>query len=194
MISRFKMGDKPTAQLISNPTLLETFRFGGVFGMEHIREGKVIHEESFHNVFTDEGLNHMLNVLFANASQEDSWYICTFQDNVTPVGGDTYVSKGFTETNTGIDETYRPTYTDVVSSKTVTNSASKATFTYNTTLTIYGAAILGYPGTDSSNYGRTKGNNNAGGVYLCGGKFAASRAVVDDDVINVTYAMTSADT
>ena len=159
----------------------------GLFKAECYRKGKLMWTEEFSNVLTAEGLTHMLDVTVGGKTLIDPFYCVLYEDNEPPADGDTYAVPGYTEVNAAIDEATRPIYVDVVTSKSVTNAASKAAFTFNASKTIYGAALVG-----GSN---VKGDTTSAGthVLLCGGNFTSSRAVVDDDVVNLTYTVTAAD-
>lgn len=150
-------------------------------------ERRLIWTEVFSNLFTDEGLTHMLAVTVTGKTLIEPFYCVLFETNTTILSTHDYAVPGYTEVNAAIDEATRPVYVDVISNKSVTNAASKAVFTFNTGKTIYGAALVG-----GSN---VKGNvtDAATHVELCAAQFGASRAVVDDDVINLTYQVTSAD-
>lgn len=196
MKSTFKMGDKASAQLVANPTIKDKFKLGGYFIVEHIRDGKVIHTQKAENLVTTEGLTHNLDVLLAGADQEDPWYCILFSSDSTPAAGWTYVTKVCTEVNTKISEPTRPIYVDVHAGVSSTNAANKAVFTFTGTgagIIIYGAGLVGFPGADGGALGATKGDNTPAGVFLCAAKFASSRPVVDDDVINLTYVLAAGD-
>ena len=141
--------------------------------------------EEFDNVVVDEGLDHILNTEWRNQSQISTWYVVLFDSDTTPDGSETYATPVFTEVTTEVDEATRDTYDPAApSSQTITNSASKGSYTFNTGATIYGAAILGGGGAAT-----TKGDTAGGGTLSCAGRFASSRGVVDDDVINITYSI-----
>ncbi len=162
--------------------------FRGLFKAECYRNGKLIWTEEFSNIITNEGLDHMLDVALAGKTLIDPFYCVLFETNTTPGATHDYAAPSWTEVNAAIDEATRHIYVEAgASSQSITNSANKATFTFNASKTVYGAALLG-----GSN---VKGNTTdaATHVYLCGAKFGASRAVVDDDVINLTYTVTAAD-
>jgi len=161
--------------------------FKGVFIAECYRKGKLIWTEVAENLTVNEGLDHMLAVALTGKTLIEPFYCVLFESDTTPLATHDYAAPGYTEVNAAIDEATRPEYEDAVSSKQITNSANKATFTFNDTKTVYGAALVG-----GSN---TKGDTTdaATHVLLCSSKFASSRAVVDDDVINLTYTVTAAD-
>lgn len=145
-------------------------------------------KEEFHNVWTDEGLNKLLNIMFNAATQITTWYCTIFENDFTPDGDETYAVPAYTE-SIAYDEATRPEYVEAASSaKSTTNSANKAVFTINATKTIYGAALVG-GGTNPTG----KNDKTSGGTLACAGRFASSRAVVDDDVINLTYTVSAAD-
>jgi len=151
-------------------------------------ERRLMWTEDFHNVVTNEGLDHILDVEFHAATQLTTWYCLLFETDTTPGSGTTYATPVFTEC-TAYDEANRPEYEEAAaSSQSITNSANKATFTISDTKTIYGAALVA-GGTDAN----TKGNTAGGGTMFCAAKFGSSRSVVDDDVINLTYTVSAAD-
>jgi len=148
----------------------------------------LISKSEAHNILEDEGLNALLNIMLHGATQITTWYCVMFEDDFTPDGDETYAVPGYTET-TAYDEGTRPEYNEAESTaKSTTNSANKAVFTMNAAKTLYGAALVG-GGTDAS----TKGDTAGGGTLLCAGKFAASQPVIDTNVVNLTYTVTSAD-
>lgn len=165
----------------------DDFRAGGYFTIQHIRDGKVIHEEDSPNIVVDEGLTYILDVALSNGTQNANHYIGIFKNNYTPVAGDvaaTFAGAGVAnEVTTEINEATRPAWTEAgVTSKTITNSASPAAFTANATVSVYGAFLI------SNN---TKGGTT--GKLIAASKFAAVRNLVSTDVLNVTYTLTIAD-
>lgn len=140
------------------------------------------------NIVVAEGLNHILDVEFHAATQLTTWYCLIFETDTSPADGTTYAVPVWTEC-TAYDEGTRPEYEEAAaSSKSITNSANKAVFTMNATKTVYGAALVA-GGTDAN----TKGDAAGGGTLYCASKLGTSRAVVDDDVLNLTYAVSSLD-
>jgi len=130
------------------------------------------------NLVTNEGLNHILNVQFAGTAQVATWYLGVFEGNYTPVAGDTAATfPGSATECTAYDESARPAFVEVASTaKSITNTASPAVFTFNATKTIYGAFLTSVA-TKSS----------VSGTLFAAARFPASRAVVDNDVLNVRY-------
>ncbi len=152
-------------------------------------QGNLKWRDLTHNTVTDEGLARILNTMFKSTTQITAWYAGLVESNTTATSTMTYDVPIFTE-STAYDEANRPTYTVVpataTSAATITNAAAVATFTISNTKTMYGAAIFS---------ATSKGSHNAAAdnVLYSYAKFSAERAVVDNDVINLTYAVTSAD-
>jgi hypothetical protein len=79
-------------------------------------------------------------------------------------------------------KTTRQAYVEAAAAaKVTTNAASKATFTFNATKTLYGAFLI----SDS-----TKGGTS--GTLLAAAKFAAPKGVVATDQLLLTYTFTAA--
>jgi hypothetical protein len=116
------------------------------------------------------------------------WYCTLVETDTAPAAAMTYDVPVYTE-STSYDEAAagRPAYTEAASAAGVTtNTLNKAAFTISATKTMYGASLVSVI-TAGDHAG---GANN---VLLCYAKFAASRAVIDDDVVNLTYQITTAD-
>lgn len=178
--------DKAKAQVLASHGALSGLKIGGRFQVECFRKGKLIWKEDVHNIWTDEGLNRILDVFFHGTPQTATWYCGLVETDTAPNAGMNYDVPVFTE-STSYDEAARPAYVEAASSgKSMTNSASKAVFTISATKTMYGAALFSVS---------TKGDHAAGAnnVLACYAKFASGRSVLDDDVVNLTYTVTSAD-
>lgn len=153
------------------------------------QDGVLKWSEENRNLVTNEGLDAILDIMFHGSTQITTWYIALFEDNHTPAAADTYATPGYTE-STAYDEATRPAFVEAAaSSQSITNSASKASFTMNATKTIYGAALVG-GGTG----GNTKGDTAGGGTLYCVSQFTSgSKAVESADVLKVTVTITAAD-
>lgn len=120
-----------------------------VYHAEHWRDGKLLSESVSPNLVTDEGLTYLADVALNAGTQITEFRVVPIESNHTPAAGNTYATPGYTEC-TAYDESVRPVWTEAgVTAKTITNSASKASFTFNSTKTIYAAALVG-GGTDST--------------------------------------------
>ncbi len=163
--------------------------FEGHVWTDHFRKGKLIHScDQGINTFTTEGMARILNIVFRAQTTEAAIYCGIFKSNVTPAVGDTAAAKlGAAGTygecqDADYDDpaTNRPAYTMADTSTAVaTNAASKATFTMNASITVYGAFL-------ASSQAKTATT----GTLFCAKAFTSSRAVVADDELAVTYAIT----
>lgn len=155
---------------------------GGVF--EHDVNGED-HRVS-PNLMTNQGLDHILDVLFksATATEYDPWYVFLYDDAVSAAA--TWTGANIHTTHdevTDYDETTRPAFVDgTISSQSLNNSASKAVFTMSATVTVGGAGLV------SSS---TKGT--AAAILLCAADFSPARDVVDNDILNVQYTISASD-
>lgn len=187
MKSRLPLSTKFGATLISHPEVKSILPICSWWEFEHYRKGKLIDQWEQKNVNTDQGLNHLLNVAFNAATQITSWYMGLFESDTTPLVTHTYAAPGFTEC-TAYDEATRVAYVDATATtKVMTNTASKATFTISGTKTIYGAFLCG-GGTGAA----TKSDTEGGGILFASSKFATAKEVVDDDVLMVVCSITLA--
>ena len=158
---------------------------GGRFTHEVLRNRELLGSQTDPNLVTNEGLDHILSVLLAGGTQISPWYIGIFSGNYTPVATDTAANivANATEAQSQYDESARPTYTEgTVSGQSVDNSASKATFTINSTVTIYGAFLISVS---------TKGSTT--GTLLAASRFASQRDLIATDQLLITYTFSAAD-
>lgn len=156
---------------------------------EHFRDGKLIHAcDQGGNTFTTEGMARILNIVFRAQTTEAAIYCGIFKNNVTPAVGDTASAKlGAAGTygecqDADYDDpaTNRPAYTMASTTTAVaTNAANKATFVMNASITVYGAFL-------ASSQAKTATT----GTLFCAKAFSASRAVIADDELAVTYQLT----
>jgi len=188
MNTKIPFGDRIDATVVRQNGILLSARFGTLWTFEHYRKGRLIDGWTQGNVCTVEGLNHLLDATFHGGTQISTWYLLLYDSDTTPSESTTYATPVFTEVTSKIDESTRPEFVGAAaSSKSITNSANKATFTFNSSDTIYGGALVG-GGTSAS----TKGDTAGGGVMFCAVKFGSSKSVVNTDVILVTCTITLA--
>ena len=133
------------------------------------------------NIIPTEGLNHALDVILHGVAQVSPWYVALFKGTGTPSSSLTAANFASTLTEfTGYSEGARVAYNEGAAAGGVTdNDASRAEFTIAASDTIYGGALLS---------ASTKGSTS--GVILCAAKFAAPRAVVSGDTLQVKYTLT----
>ncbi len=152
------------------------------------RHGRLKFIDHAENCCTVEGLNKLLNVMFHGAAQIGTWHILIFENDYTPVEGDTYAAPGFTEC-TAYSEATRPEFVESeASGKAMSNSASKATFTMSANKTLHGAGLVGggsAPGT--------KGDKAGGSTLYAAAEFSAGKPVELGDTFKVQCTLTASD-
>ena len=162
----------------------------GIWQCDQYRKGELISGGYLEppNTFTTEGMAYLLNVMFFTTSKAGSliWYVGIFKNNVTPAVGNTAaVCLGAAGTYGECQDadydsplTDKPSYTTATTAiASITNAvAGKATFVMLAAITVYGAFLS----TVAAKTATT-------GYLMCGKKFTASRAVVDDDELLITY-------
>jgi hypothetical protein len=154
---------------------------GGRFHGQHIRGGQVIEEFEDDNLVVNQGLNNILDTYF-NAAAQQTWYLGLFQGNYTPVATETAATVAASSTeNAGYGGTTRPTFTTVsASGESVTNSASRASYTFTGSYTIYGAFLI----SNSTISGTA-------GVLFSAAQFATAKSVANTDQLLLTYTFTA---
>lgn len=155
---------------------------GGKFIGTLIRDGKVIDEFEDCNIVVNEGLNALLDIMFHGSAQITSWYLGVFEANYTPVATVTAATIAAAATEcTAYASGTRPVYDEAAAaSQVTTNAASRASFVFNATKTIYGGFLI-------SN--STKGGTS--GTLFAAAQFASSKSVVSGDELLLTYAFTA---
>lgn len=160
---------------------------GGFFEYEAYREGDLLGVGRSHNLVVNEGLNHLLNVALNNATQTATWYVGLYKTAVAPAAGWTAATIHSNATKADeFDETTLPEYVEAASTaQSITNSAAKATFTMNATVTINGAYL--------------KSNNvklvtDTTGILFCASQFTVGRDLVDNDELLITYTINATST
>lgn len=159
------------------------FQLGGKFVGQHIRDGKVIDEFEDHNLVVNEGLNALLGIMFAGTAQIGTWYLGVFEANYTPVATVTAATITAASTEcTAYASATRVAYVEAApASQSITNSASRASFIFNATKTIYGAFLC----SNSAKSATT-------GTLFSAAAFGTSKAVVNLDELLLTYTFTAA--
>jgi hypothetical protein len=158
-------------------------RIGGIFHGQIIRNGEVVEEFDDSNIVVDQGLNHVLNVEFNGLTPVNPWYLGLFEGNYTPVAAVTAAGIAAAATEcVAYSQATRPSFVNVASTaKSITNSASTATFTFVDARTLYGAILI----SDS-----TKGGT--AGVLFSAAKFATPKVMGNTDQLLLTYTFTAA--
>jgi len=140
--------------------------------------------EEFDNLVVTAGLNKYLDATLKTGLASPAWYV-GLVDNAgwtAYAAGDTMGSHTGWAEGTPYSNATRPAFTPgTISGGSVDNSASKAVFNINATLTVRGAFM-----TDNNTKGGTTG------TLLGEGDFAAARSVISGDTLNVTVTCTAA--
>lgn len=157
----------------------------------HRPDGTLRWAEDITNLITDEGLDDILDKYLKGSSYSATWFVGLIDNaSFTAIAaGDTaaQITTGATGSNawgevSEYDEATREALTlGSVSSQSVDNSASKASFSINATITLKGAFII----SNSTKLGTT-------GTLYGAAAFAATRAAESGDTLNVTATFTSA--
>lgn len=154
----------------------------GKYSGQIIRAGKIIEEFEDSNLVVNEGLNALNDIMFHGSTQITTWYLGLFEGNYTPVATVTAatITSASTET-TAYTSSTRPEYTEAASSSQVTtNSASRASFVFNASKTIYGAFLVS-----------SSTKSGTGGTLFSASRFSSSKAVESGDELLLTYAFTA---
>lgn len=118
--------------------------FGFVYDWEQWRNGQLIDSWQVKNILPTAGLSYVVSVAFDGGSQLTDFYVVLLDDFTVSLS-DTYASILSTSNQEIIDysETTRPVWDATRSASTITNNASKATFTMNGSITdIYGGGLV----------------------------------------------------
>lgn len=145
------------------------------------KHGRLKWIEEVDNLVVNVGLDDILDKYYKGSTYTAAHYM-GLKGTGSAAAGDTMSSHAGWSEITAYDESTREVITlGSVSSQSVDNSASVCTFTISGTTTVYGVFVT----TDN-----TKGGTS--GTLVAVVDFSSSRAVVDDDVINVTATFTAA--
>lgn len=158
-------------------------KVAGKYHGQIIRAGRVIDEFEDSNLVVNEGLNSLLDIYFHASTQITTWYLGIFEGNYTPVATVTAATIASAATEcTAYTNGTRPAYDEAAaSSQSITNSASRASFVFNATKTIYGAFLI----SNSTKSGTS-------GTLFSAARFSTSKAVESSDELLLTYTFTAA--
>lgn len=156
-------------------------KIGGVFLVEcYGPDGRLKWREWAENLITNEGLDHILDVVLHAASQVTTWYV-GLKNTGAPAAGDTLASHaGWTENSNYTGN--RQEYVEAAASgQSITNSANKASFSINADSQTIAGAFLASVATGTS------------GTLLCVANFSSSKSADNGDTVQVTYTVSAAD-
>lgn len=173
---------------------LETVLLRNTYAFEcYDSQGNLKWSEQVPNLVTNEGLNDLLNKYLKGSSYTAAFYVGLIDNSGfgALAAGDTAAKITLTANSPTTNdwqeaddysESVRQTLTlGTVASQSVNNSASKAAYSINGTVTVKGAFIV----TSS-----TKGGTS--GVLYGEAAFSTARAMLSGDTLNVTCTLTSA--
>jgi len=158
------------------------FKVGGIFEVTcYGPDGKIKWADDAKNLVTNEGLDHILDVVLHGTTAVSPWYV-GLKGTGDPAAGDTLASQGTWTENSNYTDNRKEYVEAASSSQSVTNSASKASFSINAdTQTIAGAFLA------SAATGTT-------GTLLCVANFTGGNKSCDNgDTLEVTYTISAAD-
>ena len=146
-------------------------------------DGSLKWQDTAHNLVVNEGLDHILDILLKGGTQTDPWYVGLTDGTPTPAAGDQLsgTHAGWTEVTAYTGD--RKEFVDgAVSSQSVDNSASKASFAINSDSTTIGGAFLFSAATG------TTGTTLSVAAFTGGDKSADN-----GDTLEVQYTFSAAD-
>lgn len=142
------------------------------------KDGNLKWSESIDNLITTVGLNDMVSNYWKGAAYTAAFFVGLTSGSPTPAVGDTMSSHaGWTEVEDYVEATREALTLGAVSGGSASNTASKATFSINATVTIGGAFI-----TTDDTIGATDGTL----VSVAAFESPGNRSAVSGDTIAVT--------
>ncbi len=196
LFGKFWLWDAASARVIKAGTMLlhhilcmvfTSLRIQGTFYVNCFDPGgKLKWSAIAPNAVTNQGLNHILNVVLCSATQITAWYM-GLVDNASFsafAAGDTHASHGGWIELTAYSESTRVAWTTVTSTAQSVTNTSTSNFTINATKTIKGLFI-----TDDS----TKGGSSGSSKILSEAAFSGgNQSASSGDVIQATYTLNAA--
>ena len=144
-------------------------------------DGVLKWSDEFDNLVVTAGLNELLDKTFKGSAYTAAWYVGLVGATPTFAAGDTMASHGGWTEIADYSESVRQTLTlGAVSGGSVSNTASKATFSINNTATVGGAFVVSV-NTKSGSTGTLYG----GGAFTQG-----NRPLMNGDSLQVTMTLT----
>jgi len=158
------------------------FKIGGTFFVQCFGpDGKLKWEDEAKNLMTNEGLDHILDVVLHGTSATATWYV-GLKNTGAPAAGDTLASHTNWTENTNYTGDRQEYVEAAASSQSTTNSASKASFSITSDSQTISGAFLASAATGTS------------GTLLCAANFTGGDKAADNgDTLEVTYTVSAAD-
>ncbi len=172
--------DKAEATLTANINQKSGLRIGGIFNVKCLdSNGELKWEEEKHNIFTDEGLDDLLEIVFSDGAQDATHYVGLKNTGAVAAGDDLTFGGNWSEFTDYTGNRQAWVEPGVVS-QAITNSASPAAFPITGSGTVAGAFLCNVA-------------TGSAGILTAAVDFTASRSVSNGDTINVTYTLSAAD-
>lgn len=157
----------------------EGVKLGGTFNIKCFDpSGNLKWEETAHNIVTNAGLNHILDVVLHAQAQTTVWYV-GLKATGAVAAGDTLPSHAGWAEATEYAGT-RKEFVEATAAQQMSNTAAPATFAISTDVTVAGAFLA------STDAGTT-------GTLLCAVDFASEKVASSGDSLSVSYTITAAD-
>lgn len=136
--------------------------------------GKVLHEETVHNVFTTEGMNYMLDAALGSRSKLNNFYLGLFEGNYTPLITDLAATfPGSATETTAYTQANRVAFAPIaVTNGVISNVGQEAQFTFSADKTVYGAFLTS-----------SQAKGSVIGVLLSAAKFSSPQAAHAGNVL-----------
>ena len=142
------------------------------------KHGNLKWDMTAENIFTLAGLNHVLDVVFHNATQVSTWYVGLYTDSEAE---SSWADAGDLTEFTSYSGDRKEFVESAASSQSLSNTASKASFSITGSGTIYGAFLVDAATGD-------------GTTLVCAENFTeGSRSVQNGDTVEVTYTCSASD-
>lgn len=163
--------------------MIGSVNFHNVYEIEcYDPAGELKWSEKIFNLVVNVGLDDVLDKYFKGSTYTSAHYVGLTDGTPTVAAGDTMASHaGWTEIVAYTEATREALTLGTVSSQSVDNSASKASYSINGTATVGGVFVT----TDNTKSGTT-GTLYGGGAFTGGDKSVAS-----GDTLNVTVTLTA---
>lgn len=184
-MDKFNAKDKVSASLTSKPKEAEGLSLDGHYTVTCFdKYGSQKWEENIDNLVVNVGLDYALDSGVGAGTQITSWFLGLTDGTPTVAAADTMASHAGWAEVVAYDEAARPASTfGAVSSQSIDNVGNEAVYTMNASSTVGGAFLT----SDNTKSG------TAGTLFSVGAFTGGDRAVVDDDVLQVSYTLNAAD-
>ena len=156
-------------------------RIGGIFEIVcKGPDGQEKWREKAHNLVTNEGLNHILDIVLGGDTQITTWYV-GLKNTGAPAAADTLASHaGWTE-NTNYTGNRQEYVEGAAASQSISNSSNVASFAIDTNGQTIAGAFLASVATGTA------------GTLFSVANFSSSKSCDNGDTLEVTYTVSAAD-